>query len=67
MVGIFVLRKFNECRLFEIFCSVLLINVNSLSVSIANRLNIVFVVCKVLTIVTVIIAGLIRIGQGCFR
>jgi L-asparagine transporter-like permease len=42
----------------------MLININSISVSAANRLNIIFVICKVLTIVTVIIAGLVRLGQG---
>ena len=42
----------------------MLININSISVSAANRLNILFVICKVLTILTVIIAGLVRIGQG---
>jgi solute carrier family 7 (L-type amino acid transporter), member 9/15 len=44
--------------------SVMLININSISVSAANRLNIIFVVCKVSTIMTVIIAGLVRIAQG---
>ncbi|CAF3658795.1 unnamed protein product [Rotaria socialis] len=48
------------CRLFK----VMLINVNAISVSAANRLNIIFVICKVLTIMTVIIVGLVRIGQG---
>ena len=42
----------------------MLININSISVSVANRLNIVFVICKVSTIMTVIIAGLVRIAQG---
>ena len=46
------------------FVVVILVNINSLSVSVANRLNILFVVCKVSTILTVIIAGLVRIGQG---
>ena len=44
----------------------MLININSISVSAANRLNIVCVMCKTLTIVTVIIIGLVRIGQGLF-
>ena len=44
--------------------TVMLININSISVSTANRLNIVLVMCKTLTILTVIIAGLVRIGQG---
>ncbi|CAF3344033.1 unnamed protein product [Rotaria socialis] len=48
------------CRSFK----VMLINVNAISVSAANRLNIIFVICKVLTIMTVIIVGLVRIGQG---
>ena len=43
---------------------VILINVNSISVSVANHLNIVFVICKVLTILTIVIAGFVRIGQG---
>ncbi len=45
---------------------VLMINVNSLSVSVANRANIIFVICKVFTILVIIIAGLVRIGQGIF-
>jgi len=44
--------------------TVMLININSISVSAANRLNIIFVISKVLTILTVIVAGLVRIGQG---
>ncbi|UJR36528.1 hypothetical protein I4U23_029249 [Adineta vaga] len=51
-------------KMMAIFALLMLININSLSVSAANRLNIVFVICKVLTIMTVIIAGLVRIGQG---
>ncbi len=43
---------------------VIMININSLSVSVANRANIIFVICKVLTILVIIIAGLVRIGQG---
>ncbi|CAF2685034.1 unnamed protein product [Rotaria sp. Silwood2] len=42
----------------------MIININSISVAAANRLNIIFVISKVLTILTVIIAGLIRIGKG---
>jgi hypothetical protein len=42
----------------------MLININSISVTGANRLNIIFVISKVLTILTVIIIGLVRIGQG---
>lgn len=38
--------------------------INSISATAANRLNIFFVICKVSTILTVIIAGLVRIGQG---
>jgi L-asparagine transporter-like permease len=44
----------------------MLININSLSVSAANRLNIIFVICKVTTMLIVIIVGLVRIGQGLF-
>jgi len=44
--------------------TVMLININSISVTGANRLNIIFVISKVLTILTVIIIGLVRIGQG---
>ncbi|CAF4707970.1 unnamed protein product [Rotaria sp. Silwood1] len=51
-------------KMLAIFAILMLININSLSVSAANRLNIVFVICKVFTILTVIIVGLIRIGQG---
>ncbi|CAF3775299.1 unnamed protein product [Rotaria magnacalcarata] len=47
-----------------IFIILILVNINSLSVSAANRLNIIFVVCKVLTVMTVIIVGFIRLGQG---
>ena len=43
---------------------VILININSYSVSIANRLNIVLVISKTFTILTVIIVGLVRIAQG---
>lgn len=43
---------------------VVLININSVSASLANRLNILFVILKVITILTVIIGGLVRIGQG---
>ncbi|CAF1017870.1 unnamed protein product [Rotaria sordida] len=62
-----------ECELSEelikmtaIFAILMLININSISVSIANRLNIIFVICKVLTILTVIIIGVIRLGKGLF-
>ncbi|CAF1289956.1 unnamed protein product [Adineta ricciae] len=51
-------------KMTAVFALLMLINVNSLSVSAANRLNILFVICKISTIVTVIIAGLVRIGQG---
>ncbi|CAF1234980.1 unnamed protein product [Adineta ricciae] len=44
-------------KLLAILTLLILINVNSLSVSIANHLNIVFVICKVLTILTIVIAG----------
>ena len=43
---------------------VVLVNINAISASAANRLNIVFVISKVATILTVILAGLVRIGQG---
>ncbi|CAF4558375.1 unnamed protein product [Rotaria sp. Silwood1] len=33
-------------------------------VSAANRLNIMFVICKVVTILTVIVVGIVRIAQG---
>jgi L-asparagine transporter-like permease len=39
-------------------------NINAISVSAANRLNIIFVISKVVTILTVIIVGLVRIAQG---
>jgi L-asparagine transporter-like permease len=42
----------------------MLMNINSISVTAANRLNILFVICKVLTILTVIIGGFVRLGQG---
>jgi hypothetical protein len=42
----------------------MLININSISATAASRLNMIFVVCKLLTIFTVIIGGLVRIGQG---
>ena len=38
--------------------------INAISVSAANRLNIVIVACQVTTIIVVIIVGLVRIGQG---
>jgi hypothetical protein len=53
------------CFLIYLF-TVILININSISVSAANRLNIIFVITKVLTILAVIIGGLVRIGQGLF-
>jgi len=59
------ISTFNKHCLYRVF-SVILININSLSVSVANRANIVFVISKVLTILTIIIAGLVRIGQGLF-
>ncbi|CAF4880580.1 unnamed protein product, partial [Rotaria sp. Silwood1] len=51
-------------KILAIFTTIMLMNINSLSVSASNRLNIVFVICKVSTILTVIVAGLVRIGQG---
>lgn len=42
----------------------MLIIINSISVQAANRLNIVFLICKVLTILTIIIVGIVRLGQG---
>jgi amino acid permease len=69
LLAIFMIRTYfsayNKHCPYRSF-SVILININSLSVSIANRANIVFVICKVLTILTIIIAGLVRIGQGLF-
>jgi L-asparagine transporter-like permease len=44
----------------------MLVNINSISARAANRLNIVFVICKVLTILTIVIVGFVRIGQGLF-
>ena len=38
--------------------------VNAISVSAANRLNIVIVAIQVTTILVVIIVGIVRIGQG---
>lgn len=40
--------------------------INAISVSAANRLNIVIVACQVTTILVVVIVGLVRIGQGIF-
>ncbi|CAF0734828.1 unnamed protein product [Adineta steineri] len=51
-------------KMLAIFAILMLININSISVSAANRLNIIFVICKVSTVAIVIIAGLVRIGQG---
>jgi hypothetical protein len=44
--------------------TVMLMNINSISVTAANRLNIIFVICKLVTIFTVMIGGLVRLGQG---
>jgi len=69
LLAIFMIRmyipNFNKHSVYLSF-SVILININSISVSVANRTNIVFVICKVLTILTIIIASLVRIGQGLF-
>lgn len=43
---------------------VLMMNINSISASAANRVSVVFTICKVTTILTVIIFGFIRMGQG---
>ncbi|CAF4864026.1 unnamed protein product [Rotaria sp. Silwood1] len=51
-------------KMTAIFAILMLININSISVSLANRLNIIFVISKVSTILIVIIAGLIRMGKG---
>ncbi|CAF1101483.1 unnamed protein product [Rotaria sp. Silwood1] len=60
-----------ECELPEglikmtaIFALLMLININCISVSAANRLNIIFVISKVSSILVVVIAGLIRMGKG---
>ena len=45
----------------------MLIIVNSISVQIANRLNMVFVLLKVVTIVTIIVVGVIRLAQGLYH
>ncbi|CAF1062901.1 unnamed protein product [Adineta steineri] len=51
-------------KMLAIFIILILMNINSISVSAANRLNIVFVICKVLTMLTIAIIGFVRIGQG---
>ncbi|UJR18649.1 hypothetical protein I4U23_005557 [Adineta vaga] len=51
-------------KMVAIFTLVILGNVNIWSVTAANRLNIVFTLCKMMTILVIIIAGLVRIGQG---
>ena len=69
ITAIFAIRRFIvfliKNHLFFVF-EVMMININSISVSAANRLNIIFVICKVVTILTVIIFGLVRIAQGLF-
>ncbi|CAF4190769.1 unnamed protein product [Rotaria socialis] len=54
----------NVVKMTAILAILVLMNINSISVSVANRLNIIFVICKVVTIVTVIIIGIIRMAQG---
>ncbi|CAF1527116.1 unnamed protein product [Adineta ricciae] len=51
-------------KMLAIFALVILGNVNAWSVTAANRLNIVFTVSKMATILVIAIAGLVRIGQG---
>ena len=66
---LYIIVSKREFRFLDIALSlfkVMLININSISVSAANRLNILFAICKVVTILTVIIVGLVRIGQGLF-
>ncbi|CAF2178581.1 unnamed protein product [Rotaria magnacalcarata] len=43
---------------------VILANVNALSVTVANRLNIIFVILKTIIILVIVIGGLVRIGKG---
>ncbi|CAF1418645.1 unnamed protein product [Adineta ricciae] len=50
-------------KMTAIFAIVVLANVNAFSVTAANRLNIVFTLCKVVTILVIVTAGLVRIGQ----
>ncbi|CAF4768575.1 unnamed protein product [Rotaria socialis] len=38
--------------------------VNGISVTASNRLNIIFVISKTVTILAIVIGGLVRIGQG---
>ncbi|CAF4021696.1 unnamed protein product [Rotaria sordida] len=51
-------------KMTAVFTLLILMNINSISVSAANRLNIIFVICKVVTIIIVIIVGIVRIAQG---
>ncbi|UJR38710.1 hypothetical protein I4U23_031375 [Adineta vaga] len=51
-------------KMMAIFAIVILANVNAFSVTAANRLNIMFTICKMVTILVIVIAGLVRIGQG---
>ncbi|CAF0938792.1 unnamed protein product [Adineta ricciae] len=51
-------------KMTAIFAIVVLANVNAFSATTANRLNIVFTLSKVVTILVIVTAGLVRIGQG---
>ncbi|CAF4125391.1 unnamed protein product, partial [Adineta steineri] len=51
-------------KMLGIFLLLMIAAMNALSVSASNRLNIVFVTCKIITILVVIVAGLVRIAQG---
>lgn len=41
-----------------------MIILNAVSVLAANRLNIFFTICKVTTILIIVVTGIIRLGQG---
>ncbi|CAF1257140.1 unnamed protein product, partial [Adineta ricciae] len=68
MLAIFSLGPLDDPILFlstfSLMYLVILGNVNAWSVTAANRLNIVFTVSKMATILVIAIAGLVRIGQG---
>ncbi|CAF3947436.1 unnamed protein product [Rotaria magnacalcarata] len=51
-------------KILAIFAIVILANVNALSVTVANRLNIIFVILKTIIILVIVIGGLVRIGKG---
>ncbi|CAF4100214.1 unnamed protein product [Rotaria socialis] len=51
-------------KILAIFAIVILANVNALSVTAANRLNIIFVILKTIIILVIVMGGLVRIGKG---